>query len=193
MGLFSRKQKEPVVHAEVRRWVYVPSDVEAVRTQLVAYSRLHSPKNAETHALRLSTTDGWTRVDLPHTLHPWTFHNVAYWLLDTQGSGDTVVVVSAGSSHHPGYRLVRDPEMPDALCGVDESGEHWTVGVPMNHVVRGDEVPVTDTHIIPDDVAFYTAGSLEVLLEDPGHDLNPTNEANIRSRKRLEHYGYNAF
>ena len=197
MGLFSRKPKEPVVHAEVQRYVYVPATAEAVAAQIGEYSALHSPKHADEHVLTLSAAGGWTRVELPIALHPWTFHNVAYWLLDTDGADNTVVAVSAASPTHAGYRLVRDPEMPDGLCGIDDDGQHITVEVPMNHVVRGDEVPVWDTFVIPSDREFAATGSVEVvadvLLEDPGHDLNPTNEATIKDRKRLKQFTQNMF
>lgn len=193
MGLFSRKEKEPVVHAEVRRYVYVPAEAEAVTGQLQAYSELHSPKHADQQLLRLSSADGWVRVELPRCLHPWTFHNVAYWLLDTDGADNRVVAVSETSPHHPGYRLVRDPEMPDGLCGIDDSGQHWSIAVPTNDVVRGDEVPARDTYEIPPDPDFTSACSVEALMEDPGHDLNPTNTSTFGQRKHLRSVGFEIY
>jgi hypothetical protein len=186
MGLFSRKDKEPLVHPDVQRSVYVRADIADVRSQLVDYSSIAPPKHSVPHTLRVYTAGPWVRVDLPPAVHPWCFHNLAFWLLDTPGVSAELVAVSGPSPTHPGYRLVRDPEASDALCGLDDDGTPWTVEVPSNRIVRGEPVPATDTFQLPADGELAPAGSVEVMLEDPGRAMNPTNGANAKSRKSLE-------
>lgn len=186
MGLFSRKERTPrpkPEHPHVERSIFVSAAADAVATQLISYSDLHSPKHAERHQLSIGEADGWVVVVLPPRLHPWTFHNLACWLLDTPGAHTTVVAASAASPDHPGYRLVRDPELGDCLCGTDTNGEGWTVMVPTNDVVRGEPVPAQPPTLPEFASAQFT--TVDVLLEDPGNDMNPANEPTRASRARL--------
>lgn len=195
MGLFSKKTKEPVVHAPVRREVYVRASEAAVIAQLDSYSSLFSQKGSEEHTLQMATSGDWTTVQLPDAVHPWQLHNLAYWLLDCDHSGRAngtnaeVIAVSAAAPNHPGYWLVHDDEVPDALCGWDQAGEGWTVQVPGNDVVHPEDVPVARAITIPS--GFHTWKPVGVRLEDPGSDMNPLNESNAKSRKRLRERQHN--
>lgn len=184
MGLFNKKKREPRVHPVVQRRIHVAAPTDAVIAQLGEYSQLHSPKHAAELSLTVGTaSDGATVVGLPDTVHPWLFHNVAFWLLDTPGQ-QLVTAVSAPTPTHPGYWLVRDPEMMDCLCGRDDAGDGWTVRVPMNEIARPDDVPLPAMSIPVDDAAELI--TVTMLGEDPGHDLNPDNEASEPTRKKLE-------
>jgi hypothetical protein len=191
MGLFSKKDRTPVVHPEVHRTIAVPARLDAVVEQLRSYSALHSPKHASLHRLLLSEDDGWTVVELPPAIHPWTFHNMGFWLLDTSGAADGTVIRSGATAAYAAYSLVRDPEVADCLCGIDENGEGWTVSVPTNRIVRPAPVPATARAVAMTPSA--SAHTIEVLAEDPGRDMNPTNAPTVATRKQLEtvdDYGY---
>lgn len=184
MGLFGRKQREPLVHPTVRRRIHIAAPLDAVVAQLDAYSQLHSPKHATELPLQVGTaSDHSTVVRLPDTIHPWLFHNVAYWLLDTPGQ-QFVAAVSGPAPAHPGYVLVRDPHMGDCLCGTDDRGDGWTVNVPTNEIARPDDVPVPAIAAPTDDVMETIV--VAVLGEDPGHSMNPENAATDPTRKRLD-------
>ena len=190
MGLFSKKKREPRVHPAVRRRIHVAAPTDAVIAQLDKYSELHSPKNATELALTVGTaSDGAAVVGLPDTIHPWLFHNVAFWLLDTPGQ-QLVTAVAAAAPTHAGYWLVRDPEMMDCMCGRDGEGNGWTVRVPMNEIARPDDVPVPTMSIPVDDIAGEV--TVTMLGEDPGHDLNPDNDATEPTRKKLEQRHHHA-
>lgn len=184
MGLFSKKKAEPLIHADVARTIWVPAPAEQVATQLLGYSDLHSPKHADQHELQLQHDGGWTQVTLPPALHPWTFHNVAFWLLDTPDGGDGMIAVSGAGPTHPGYALVCDPELGDCLCGVDDDGDGWTVLVPTNEVVRPAPVPAVAA-ALPSFSGGQDVVSLAVLLEDPGRSMNPANVATKVRRDQL--------
>lgn len=189
MGLFSKKKSEPIVHPAVHREIFVRAEEQAVRTKLDEYSSLFSPKRTVEHDLQLSVSGGWVAVQLPDAVHPWQLHNLAYWLLDcdhpesTDGVSAEVIAVSEAAPTHPGYRLVRDDEVPDALCGWDDAGDGWTVQVPGNDIVTPEDVPVARSLTVPS--GFHTWYTVGVRLEDPGHDMNPANESTFPSRKRL--------
>lgn len=182
MGLFSKKKAEPVVHPEVKRCIWLRASPDDVIGHLTEYSGLQSPKHADEHQVMVTAAGGWVTVDLPAHLHPWAFHNLAFWLLDTPG-GDDLVAASGAAPTHPGYRLVRDPEIADSLCGVDDVGNGWTVLVPTNDIVRGEAVPAEATQTQP----TASGGSIPValLIEDPGRHMNPANQATEPNRKRL--------
>jgi hypothetical protein len=183
MAFFSRRKIEPVVHEAIERSAYVAAEADAVASQLLAYSDMQSPKHATEVVVQLLSAPGWTQVQFTGSLHPWSFHNVAFWLLDTPGANNEVVVVSAAGANHPGYRLVLDGEISDSFAGWDDDGVPWTVQVPMNHIVKGDPVPVPAAVTLP---SGLTAGSeLSILIEDPGHDMNPRNEITTKDRARL--------
>lgn len=183
MGLFSKKQREPVEHPEIERSIIVPAAVDDVVARLRAYSDLHSQKHARSHELTVGESDGWVVVGLPRTLHPWTFHNIGFWLLDTPGEGERTILRSGPAPHHGAYDLVRDPEIGDCLCGVDDAGNGWTVLVPTNEIVRPESVPARAE--VPEIEPPTNARTVAVLMEDPGHDMNPANEATRGSRSRL--------
>lgn len=184
MGLFSTKQAVPLVYAPVARTVHVPAAEPDVVAHLAGYSALWSPKRAVPHEVRIATVAGWTAIRLPDAVHPWQLHNLAFWMLDCPGaSGGDVVAESAAGPDHPSYRLVRDPEVPDSLCGWDEAGSGWTVRVPDNTVVRGDVVPVARSFLVPS--GYDGWHSVPVLLEDPGSGMNERNESNAGSRTAL--------
>lgn len=182
MGLFSKKSA-PVVHAAVKRVVYVPATEVAANAHLDGYSSLFSPKRADPHQLHVATSGGWTAIRLPDAVHPWQLHNLAYWMLDCPGVDGDVIAASSAATNHPGYRLVRDPEVSDALCGWDGDGNGWTVQVPSNDIVRPEDVPVSKAIIYPS--GFFDWTEVTLRLEDPGNDMNPRNEPTFGSRQRL--------
>lgn len=183
MGLFSKKYREPRVHPAATRTITVPSQLEAVERGIHAYGSLHSDKHAIRHQLRLTTHTDGTTIELPPRVHPWTFHNLGFWLLDTADGDQVTVLRSAPTPDHPGYTLVPDPELDDCLCGIDDNGDGWTVSVPTNDIARPTAVPVT---VAPDRRApGGESRVITVLMEDPGHDMNPLNDSTIRSRQQL--------
>ena len=117
MGLFSKKQQEPLTYAEVERTVHVPARLGDVVAHLAAYGELWSRKRAEPHEVMVAEVGGWTAVRLPEAVHPWQLHNLGYWMLDCPNSVEGLVCESGAGPGHAGYRLVRDPEVADALCG----------------------------------------------------------------------------
>ncbi len=183
MGLFSKKHQEPLIHPEVRRSILVPGGLDDVLGRLGGYSDLQSPKHATAHTVLVAESEGWTIIQLPPALHPWVFHNLGFWLLEARPGGERTILRSAAGPTHPAYCLVDDPELDDCLCGVDEHGEGWTVSVPTNDIVRPEAVPARADLPVVDPPAGHR--SVEILLEDPGRHLNPTNEATARSRRRL--------
>ena len=186
MGLFSKRNAEPIEYPAVDRIVHVPASRDAVAAHLTAYSGLWSPKRAERHEVVVGAVGGWTAIRLPGAVHPWQLHNLAYWMLDCPGRDESnaVIAESAASPDHPGYRLVRDPEVGDALCGWDDDGHGWTVQVPGNRVVRGEDVPVPRALSVPSGHQDWR--SVPVLLEDPGRGMNELNESNAASRSSLD-------
>lgn len=184
MGLFSKKNAEPVVHEPVARRVHVPADAREVASHLAAYSRLWSPKRAEQHEVMTGLSGGWTAIRLPDAVHPWQLHNLASWMLDCPGLQDGDVIAESGAGPgHAGYRLVRDPEVPDSLCGWDDEGSGWTVSVPDNEIVRGEDVPVSRAFPAPSDYREWQP--VVVSLEDPGRRMNEGNRHSIASRRKL--------
>ncbi len=175
MGLFSKRQREPIAHPAAERVIYVEAARPAVAGRLDAYSGLSSPKHAVERSIDVSSSGSWTAVRLPAIVHPWQLHNLAYWLLD--GTSQMVATASA-CADHPAYWLVDDPELPDALCGWDEQGGGWTVWVPCNMINRGDDVPVARAISMPS--GFHEWAPYPVLLEDPGHEMNPANESTAK-------------
>ena len=168
------------------RTVHVPASRDAVVAHLTGYSGLWSPKRAEQHEAVVGAVGGWTAIRLPGTVHPWQLHNLAYWMLDCPGRDESnaVIAESAASPDRPGYRLVRDPEVGDALCGWDDDGQGWTVQVPGNRIVRGEDVPVPRALSVPSGHRDWR--SVPVLLEDPGWGMNELNESNATSRSSLD-------
>ncbi len=185
MGLFSKRNAEPLQYQAADRVIHVPASRDAVVAHLAGYSGLWSPKRAEEHELSIGEVGGWTAIRLPQVLHPWQLHNLAFWMLDCPGVEDQTQVIAASSAtpDHPAYRLVRDPDVPDALCGWDEAGVGWTVHVPDNDIVRGEDVPVAHALTIPSGHLDWR--SVPVLLEDPGRGMNERNESNAKSRHAL--------
>ena len=186
MGLFSKRVTEPIVYPAVDRVVHVPASGDAVAAHLAAYSELWSPKRAERHEVSVGVVGGRTAIRLPGSVHPWQLHNLAFWMLDCPGRDDAhaVIAESAAGADHPGYRLVRDPEVGDALCGWDDDGQGWTVQVPQNQIVRGEDVPVPRALSVPSGHQDWRP--VAVLLEDPGRGMNERNESNATSRNSLE-------
>ena len=183
MGLFSKKRREPRVHHAAERIIVVPAPLDAVTGQVEAYGSLHSPKHASPYQVVLRQAGRWTTIELPEQIHPWTFHNLGFWMLDTPHGGQDTVLRSSATTDHPGYTLVRDPELGDCLCGVDDNGDGWTVAVPANEIVRPTAVPATGGPIAPQGQGNGRAVS--ILMEDPGHDMNPSNAATVPTRRRL--------
>ena len=185
MGLFSKSDAEPLTYPPVDRTVHVPARRDAVVAHLTAYSRLWSPKRAEQHGLLVGAVGGWTAIRLPAAVHPWQLHNLAYWMLDCPGRDVSYAVIaeSAASPDHPAYRLVRDPEVGDALCGWGRDGQGWTVQVPLNRIVRGERVPVPPADSVP--TGHHDWRAVPVMLEDPGPGMNEHNESNAKNRKAL--------
>jgi hypothetical protein len=183
MRLFSKKDAEPLVpvmHPPVRRVIYVRADVAAVARRLAQYSTLFAAKRSDDHTVRVASSSGWSAIRLPDEVHPWQLHNLAFWMLDCDGADGEVIAWSGAGPGHPGYWLIRDPELPDAMCGWDYDGHGWTVIVPTNDVVRPDDVPVARSISSPS--GFGPWFDIEVRLEDPGADMNPANAATLPSR-----------
>lgn len=183
MGLFSKQPNQPVVHPAVERVVYVHSSHEAVRRHLDEYSSLFPVKHSVEETLLMSTVGDWTAIRLPDAVHPWQLHNLAFWMLDCDGADNDVIAQSAAAPNHAAYRLVRDPELPDALCGWDDEGEGWTVLVPTNDIVYPEDVPVPQAVTMPS--GFNDWSEVTVRLEDPGAFMNADNDATAKSRERL--------
>jgi len=187
MGLFSKKEKQPIVHEPVDRVVYVRAGESAVVAHLDGYSSLFSPKRADEHLLQIATSGGWTAIRLPDAVHPWQLHNLAFWMLDCEhpGAGPSaeVIAVSAASTAHAGYWLIRDDELPDGLCGWDQDGHGWSVHVPANDIVRPEDVPAPRAVTPP--AGFHEWRPVTVRLEDPGPEMNPSNAATFTTRKQL--------
>lgn len=190
MGLFRRQPKQPRVHPEVHRTLFVAAEPVAVAAAVARHDDLQSKHAAELVA-GVRHEAGWTALDLPSPLHPWAFHDLAMWLLDTAN----VLAVSGPVGAEAGYWLVND-EVGDWLSGYDDRGAALTVEVPMGHTVRGDDPghpPRTNAQIaaalgVPSGLAGgggTTGEPLALRLEDPGHDLNPDVEATVKNRKRL--------
>jgi hypothetical protein len=183
MGLFSKKQREPRVHPAVDRTIHVPAPMDDVERQLEGYSALHSFEHAVEVTLRIGEHEGWTTLVLPPRLHPATFHNLGFWLLDTPNGGAGTMLRSGPSGENPAYALVDDPELSDCLCGIDTLGEAWTVWVPSNEITRADPVPATaDVSALPEPGVLR---EITLRLEDPGHDMNPDNDSTATSRTSL--------
>ena len=180
MGLFSRRKT--VAHPPVERIVYARATEAAVLAHLRAYSAPSFAPRHE-HSLRVAVAGEWTALRLPDAVHPWQLHNLAFWMLDCDGVDRHVIAWSAASPHHPGYRLVHDPDVPDAICGWDDAGDGWTVQGPANDIVRPEPVPVPRALSYPS--GFHTWREVTVRLEDPGSGSNPTNRATSPSRKHL--------
>lgn len=187
MGLFSKKPVEPLVYPSVERAVHVAATRDAVVAHLGEYSSLWSPKRAEAHEVLVGAAGEWCAIRLPAAVHPWQLHNLAYWMLDCPGANDQVIAMSGPAPTHVGYRLVRDPEVPDAMCGWDDGGSGWTVYVPSNDIVRGEDVPVVRAVSVPSGHQDWQP--VEVLLEDPGRGMNEGNESNSKSRRHLRQRG----
>ncbi len=184
MGLFSKRPApEPIVHAPVERTVLVRATGPAVAAHLDDYSSLFSPKHATEHTVAVASAGDWTAIRLPDAVHPWQLHNLAFWMLDCEGADQQVIACSGPSPTHPGYRLVRDPDVDDALCGWDDDGAGWSVLVPGNDIVRPEPVPVPQALTVPS--GFHDWRHVAVRLEDPGHDMNPANAPTVADRRRL--------
>jgi hypothetical protein len=185
MGLFSKRDAGPIDYPVVPRTVHVPARRDAVVAHLTAYSGLWSPKRAEQHEVLIGEVGGWTAIQLPDAVHPWQLHNLAFWMLDCPGLDElgALVAESAAGPDHPRYLLVRDPEVDDALCGWDERGDGWTVYVPSNDIVRGEDVPVPQVFSVPS--GHHDWHRVPVLLEDPGRGMNERNESNVKNRRSL--------
>lgn len=192
MGLFSRHREPPPPRPHVRRRVLVAAEPKMVEARLRDYDGIAGAKVPHV-ALRARTADGWTSLELPADTHPWAFHNLAMWLL---GLAD-VVAVAGSDGTHAGYWLVNDSHS-DWLSGYDDSGNPITVEVPMNDVVRGDSLdhpPRTLRDVLTErgvpaplhgEGGGDPAGDVVAKLEDPGRDLNPSNEQTAKSRKHLD-------
>ena len=183
MGLFTKRVTEPLVYPAVARTVHVEASREDVIAHLGAYSELWSPKRATEHEVMIGRVSGWTAIRLPEEVHPWQLHNLAFWMLDCPDAGDGMIAESGASADHLPYRLVRDPELGDVLCGWDDQGVGWTVHVPGNDIVRGEDVPVPQAMAMPS--GYQEWAPVTVLLEDPGRGMNERNESTAKSRKLL--------
>lgn len=181
VGLFSRRERAPYVHEPVARAVYVRAGATAVIDQVRRYGELASSKHSVDIVCWVGVSGGWTAVRLPNQAHPWLLHNLAFWLLDIDGQ-PSVIAHSGPSSSHGGYALVVDPDLGDAMCGLGDDGEPWTVSVPTNDVVRGDPVPVSAG---PLPSGFDGWQQVTIAVDDPGGEMNPRNEPTVRDRARL--------
>ena len=102
---------------------------------LHAFGAFHNARDSlfDASALALELQQmGVVHVELPLRMHPWTFHNLAFWLLDTPNARDGLVLRSASDGTNPAYSLVRDPDMGDCMCGVDADGTGWRTRVRLH-------------------------------------------------------------
>ena len=155
----------------------------AVSAHIDDYATLFSPKRAVEHTVRLACSGDWTAIRLPDAVHPWQLHNLTFWMLDCEGADQRAIALSGPAPTHAGYRLVRDPEISDVLCGWDDNGWGWSVLVPSNDIVRPEAVPVPQALTVP--TGFRNWHDITVRLEDPGHDMNPKNEPTVKDRCQL--------
>lgn len=165
------------------RVVFVRARLDDVLTDLDGYSRLSTLDAAPEEEVMVSQAGGWVAVRLPDHVHPWQLHNLAYWLLDCGGRATAVIAHSDAGPSHAGYRLERDPEIFDALCGWDDVGNGWTVVVPTNEIVRPAPVPVERRRACP--TGFRVWNPVPVRLADPGTALNPTLASTHPSRAAI--------
>lgn len=188
MGWFPRKRRVPVEHPRIERVVYVPAVLGEVQAHLERYSSSLRPRHVTDSVVQLAAAGGVVAVRLPPAVHPWQLHNLAYWMLDCGGLHGEVVARCEASPAHTGYTLVRDPELPDCLCGWDDAGEGWTVHVPGNDVVRPEAVPTLAQPLPPG--GFTDWWEVPVRFEDPGAQMNPANERTYPSRDAVrKRYG----
>lgn len=184
MGIFSKRQvPKPIVHASVERTVLVRASGDAVAAHLADHSSLFSPKRSSEHTVKVAASGEWTAIRLPDAVHPWQLHNLAFWMLDCEGADQQAIACSGPAPTYPGYRLVGDPEIADVLCGWDDNGNGWSVLVPSNDIVRPEAVPVPQALTVPS--GFHDWRDVSVRLEDPGPDMNPTNESTVPNRREL--------
>ena len=168
----------------MERIVYVPASTGSAIRHLDQYSDLFSPKYSVERTVRVAGTGEWSSIRLPDDVHPWQLHNLASWMLDCPDLDGDVIAWSGPSVHHAGYRLVRDPDVRDALCGWDDEGVGWTVYVPSNDIVRGEDVPVSRPLPVPS--GFGEPVDVAIRFEDPGHAMNPRNAATTERRAQLD-------
>jgi hypothetical protein len=183
MATFSSDDAGRAVHPPVERMVFVHAHELQVILHLEHYSSLFPRSRSTDEQMLVGTSGDWCAIRLPDAVHPWQLHNLAFWMLDCPGAGDRVIAASAAGPDHPGYRLVRDPEVPDALCGWDDQGGAWTVLVPTNDIARSGSVPVSLALTVPS--GFHGWRKVTVRLEDPGAGMNPTNAVTVKNRSRL--------
>lgn len=189
MGLSSQPSGARAVHPDRVRRIHVSADPGTVVARLDEHSGRAG--GGEPVEVGLAHTGGWTTVVLPGRIHPWAFHDLVGWLVDTPGA-DVVAVADVGEGRI-GYWLVDDEE-DQWLSGYDDRGESLSVHVPDNALVVDDDVTApqataTQTlvdHGVPTDL-HYTDGDERhtIRLEDPQLDRNPDFEATHRSRREL--------
>ncbi|MEM9033035.1 MAG: hypothetical protein AAGA99_09090 [Actinomycetota bacterium] len=189
MGFFRRSKPEPIVHPAVARTIYVEADRAALTPHVEGYAGIMG-RRARTIEVDLRGSGPWIRLDLQvDGVHPWEFHNLAYWLLEI----GRVVAVSGPSPTHDGYHLVRADDANDLLEGWTDGGEPLAIHVPGNDVVRPDPaVPgppqtadeVLEVSHVPE-LGWTDLGAIDVRTDDPGRNLNPTLAATKRRRADL--------
>lgn len=191
MPWFFRRKQAPLPRPAVERFLLARADEAAVLARLRGHDELGFGQPAP---IIVRSAGGWTRVDLPDSLHPWSFHDIALWLFDLPGArrGD-VLAVSEAFSAAPGYALA-DDEVDDWLSGVQEDGTPITVAHPSAFVVRGEGASDTPASVkawlsalsVPTSLLERGPGAEHTLrFEDPGDDLNPRLETTDDSRHAM--------
>jgi hypothetical protein len=189
MGLFRRRQREPITHPPVERTIHLRSPVSALDAHLDRYAAAMG-RNARELPMTAAASGPWIRMTFPASgVHPWEAINLAYWLLEL----GEVMLVSGPSPTFPGHWLVRAPVTAALFEGWTDTGEPITIDVPSNRVVREDldvsEPPRSTADRLR--AARVPSGGwiainwLVVHSEDPGHDLAPTLQDAVPNRAAL--------
>lgn len=172
------------------RTIYLDTARGVLDRRVDDYARMMG-RRARPLEVTVSAAGPWLQLKLPTDgVHPWEFHNLAYWLLDI----GTVVAVSGASPTHSGYHLVGADHPGELLEGWTDEGEPLTVDAPSNDVVLGDpEVPGPQTSTdevlelarVPER-GWVPLKALQVRSDDPGPNLNPTLRPTKRRRADLQ-------
>ncbi len=162
--------------------------------------------------------DDWFALVLPEELHAYSFHNLANWLLGTDGPGAKAIIAwSRGSRFgstvggsadgaeqgdaHWKYFLIPESET-DSLIGYQVDGTSLAVYVPDNQAFRGEEIALermeagdyfqsmgVPANFQAEEIHGPSA-ALAFHPEDPG-DMNTQLESSAQTRaEAMRSYGY---
>lgn len=188
MGFF-RKKKEPIVHPQVERCIYVRGARESVEQRFTQFDKIMG-SHARELSLRVETAGDWMRLQPPADgVHPWEMLNLACFLQDL----GPLLLTSDASPTFPAHWLVPTTNASDLFEGYTANEEAISIEVPSNRVVRDDSDVGQLAQSIRDALTAFgvpasgwvSASALVVRSEDPQHDLGPTLEDSAESRRSL--------